>query len=127
MDISRNNFGLEGGKLIALGLYDALGLAGKSLAEKQEKFLQKMKQADPGGFYNEIAKESRNKYSPLIHLNLSECGLGPNVLSVLMKSVGARNCSLTSLDVSFNPAGLIGLDVKGENVIQVSYCHLFLL
>ena len=52
---------------------------------------------------------SRREYGPgshLLSLNVARNGLGPPAATALFHATGALNCTLTSLDVSFNPLGV---------------------
>jgi len=99
LDVSGNAIGYPGGEAFADGLEKCFGLVPRDFFKKTLFDLEEKK------YEGRDAKVRMKIYSNLTNLNLSRCGLGPTCCQGLMYSMGAPNCTITSLDVSENPLG----------------------
>lgn len=121
LDISNNSLGLDGCRAIMVGMYEAYGLLDRDLDIREREFKEKMrekyKQIDKLGA--PLAEESmtltgddtnrrkrRRIYLKLVHFNISRNGCGPGSISTLMNIIASENCTLTNLDISYNPVGI---------------------
>jgi len=128
LDLGGNNLGYDGGVALADALEKVYKLVPRDFFKKSLYDLEEAK------YEGRNAKVRRVIYTNLTNLNLSQNGLGPLGCQGLMYCMSAKNCTITSLDLSRNPLGytienggnamLAGMDMRKAIASSMSMTHL---